>query len=385
MKASTIAFFIIAGIFFTSIEIHAQGLQEDLVVLSSDFAKYNLNESNIPEKWEDGMHTSGEKGTFEWWYFDAHLDDGSTVVIVFFTKFMTNINKPLTPLVTVNIDKADGTKIEKSMYGVPEDFFASKDSCNVKIGKNYFVGNLRTYEVHFEDEDINLTAKITRTTESWRPKTGRLLFGKEKSKEFNWLVPVPKGEVKLSYSHNNKEINTSGSCYHDHNWGNNSILELFNHWYWSRAEIGPYSVIAAEMIAEKEFNSESNIVFNISKGGKTITENGEAVTLYRTIGKTHPRLDKKISDDLIFIYNNPKDEYRYEYYLYKEGFIVESDLLEAVLGKGLKYRMVKMLTKLDPAYFRFKGKAELRVYKGDVLVDKHISNTAVWELMHFGK
>jgi hypothetical protein len=46
---------------------------------------------------------------------------------------------------------------------------------------------------------------------------------------------------------------------------------------------------------------------------------------------------------------------------------------------------VKMLTKLDPAYFRFKGKAELRVYKGDVLVDKHISNTAVWELMHFGK
>jgi hypothetical protein len=53
---------------------------------------YNLNESNTPEKWEDGIRTSGEKGTYEWWYFDAHLDDGSTVVIVFFTKFMTSIN-----------------------------------------------------------------------------------------------------------------------------------------------------------------------------------------------------------------------------------------------------------------------------------------------------
>jgi predicted secreted hydrolase len=36
------------------------------------------NESNTPEKWEDGIRTSGEKGTYEWWYFDAHLDDGDS-------------------------------------------------------------------------------------------------------------------------------------------------------------------------------------------------------------------------------------------------------------------------------------------------------------------
>jgi hypothetical protein len=30
-----------------------------------------------------------------------------------------------------------------------------------------------------------------------------------------------------------------------------------------------------------------------------------------------------------------------------------------------------MLTGINPAYFRFKGRAELRVYKGNVLVDKH--------------
>jgi hypothetical protein len=82
-----------------------------------------------------------KKGTYEWWYFDAHLDDGSTIVIVFFTKFMTNINKSLTPLVTLNIDKADGTKIEKSFSVIQT--ISSKDSCNVKIGKNYFVGNLK--------------------------------------------------------------------------------------------------------------------------------------------------------------------------------------------------------------------------------------------------
>jgi hypothetical protein len=74
-------------------------------------------------------------------------------------------------------------------------------------------------------------------------------------------------------------------------------MELFNHWYWSRAEIGPYNVIASEMIAEKEFNNESTIVLTSQKTGK-ITDNGEYVTLYRTIGKMHPTLDK-VSDNLL--------------------------------------------------------------------------------------
>jgi hypothetical protein len=36
--------------------------------------------------WEDGMRTDGSKNTFEWWYFDLELDDGSKLVISFFTK-----------------------------------------------------------------------------------------------------------------------------------------------------------------------------------------------------------------------------------------------------------------------------------------------------------
>jgi hypothetical protein len=96
----------------------------------------------------------------------------------------------------------------------------------------------------------------------------------------------------------------------------------------------------------------------------------------------HPTLDKEVSDNLL-LFMIAEDEYRYEYYLYKENFIVESNLLEELL-KGLKYTMVKMLTGINPAYFRFKGRAELRVYKGNVLVDKHVSSSAVWELMYFG-
>ena len=35
------------------------------------------------ELWEDGMRTDGGKGTYEWWYFDAYLNDGSKLAITF--------------------------------------------------------------------------------------------------------------------------------------------------------------------------------------------------------------------------------------------------------------------------------------------------------------
>ncbi len=213
-----------------------------------------------------------------------------------------------------------------------------------------------------------------------------MTFGIEKEKLFNWVVAIPQGKVDLTYTHDNETVVTSGSCYHDHNWGNISMAKLFNNWYWSRAEIGPYNIIASEMISEKEFNNDNIVVFNISKDGKTIADNGARVKLYRTYGKMHPVFNKDISDDLLFIYNNPDDEYRYELYLIKEKIIEEIDILEDSLGsKGFKYFLAKTITGFDGAYFRFAGKSEIKVFKANKLIEKHSSATAVWELMYFGK
>ncbi len=386
MKRITEALGVLIFLIICSNEVFAQKEKSSLMKMSENYQKYNLvPNTNIPEKWEDGIRTTGQKGTFEWWYFDGHLKDSSTIVIVFYTKPMINLNQKLQPMVSLDITKPDGSKILKEFECKPEDFFASKDSCNVQIGKNYFVGNLKEYKIHLEDEEIKLTANIKRTTESWRPKTGFLVFGKDESKEFSWVVPVPQGEVDLTYEYQGETIHTEGSCYHDHNWGNYPMNSLFNHWYWSRAEIGPYNIIASETVSEKEFNNETNIVFNISKDGKTIEDRGEYVTLYRSYGKMHSELNKDISDNLIFIYDNPADEYRYEYSLYREKTIHEVDLLEKTLGGGIKYRMAKLFTKNRPAYFRFTGKAEIKVYKNNQLIENHISNSAIWELMYYGK
>ncbi len=355
-------------------------------LISQDFEKFKLKSGNIPEKWEDGIRTTGGKGTYEWWYFDAHLEDGSTAVIIFYTKHITKVKKRLSPLVTVSIVQADGTKLDRIITFDPKEFSAVKDSCNVQIGKNYFRGNLKNYTIHFEDEELNITATLDRETESWRPKTGILEFGNDRKDYFAWVVPVPKGQVKLNYTYKGNNYEGKGSGYHDHNWGNTSLIKLFNHWYWARAEVGPYSMIASEMIAEKKYNHESIIVLNIAKDGKTVIDNESLVKAYRTYGKMDDKLNKDISDDLSFIYYNPEDKLRYEINLHKQHTLSSADLLLSTLGKkNLKYRLARLLTGFNGAYYRFSGIAEIKVYKDDRLLESYSSPTAIWELMYFGK
>ncbi len=353
-----------------------------------DFKKYGLNPSNSPEKWEDGMRSDGSSGTYEWWYLDSHLEDGSTAVIVFFTKHFNNVNKPLSPLITIEMERPDGVKIIKSINYEDKLFSSAKDSCDVRIGDNYFRGNLDEYEIHFEDEDLNITAKVTRTAESWRPKTGHMEFGEDAKDYFAWVVSVPAGKVDFAYTYKGEKFHLQGSCYHDHNWGNRNMVDLFNHWYWSRAEIGPYTIIASEMVAEKEYDNQNILVYNLSKNGKIIADNEECLKLYKTHGMKHPTLNKNISNELSFVYDDPKTGYRYEYNLYREAIIYETDLLLAALGKGrkdLKYRLIRLFTGFDGAYFRFKGRAEIKVFKDDKLIEFLKGDKAFWELMYFGK
>lgn len=357
--------------------------------ISDDFQRFGLQPGNVPEEWEDGMRTGdGGPGTYEWWYFDADLADGGKAVIIFYTKEFTEVDQPLTPIIRLDVFRGDGTFISKALVFDGADFSAATDTCNVTVGNNYFRGNLQSYEIHVEDSDLNFTATLQRTTQSWRPKTGHMVFGPEEQKQFNWVVAVPAGDVNITYTYQGASSSVTGFGYHDHNWGNIDMRELINHWYWSRAKLGPYNIIAAEITAEKNFDNDNIMVFNVSKDGQTIADDGDQVTLYRTLGKVTPDsiLNKDISEKLVFIYDNPNDTRRYEYYLYKQQTILASDLLETALGgKGREYWLTRLRTGFDGAYFRFAGRSELRVYDNNQLVEEYESPFAIWELMYFGK
>ena len=223
-----------------------------------------------------------------------------------------------------------------------------------------------------------------RTTESWRPKTGYFIYGNQ-GKEFTWLVPVPQGEAEITYTHKGKTHNLKGSCYHDHNFGNENMANLINHWYWARAEIGPYNLIAAELISDKKYDNVPIVVFNVSKDGKTIADNGENVKLFRTYGNMQIAGERPVSDELMFVYEAENEEYKYEYTLVRKKNLMEVKIPDALITSKLKRRLAKIIIGFDGAYYRMSGTANLKVYKKKILIEEYTSEKAVWELMYFGE
>src|SRR5246127_2876301 len=112
----------------------------------ADYQKLGIDPVEV-EQFEDGQRIGTEKGRYEWWYFDAHLDNGATIVVVFYTKPNVSPNGPLAPRVTINITLPDGRTFEKFLDTKPESFSASKSGCDVRIGANRFVGDLHRYRI----------------------------------------------------------------------------------------------------------------------------------------------------------------------------------------------------------------------------------------------
>jgi len=52
---------------------------------------------------EDGLRTDSGRGYLELWYIDAHLDGGSTVVIIYLTKALMDCNGPMEPGVLIAV------------------------------------------------------------------------------------------------------------------------------------------------------------------------------------------------------------------------------------------------------------------------------------------
>jgi len=82
----------------------------------ADYERLGLSRSEIAP-WEDGARTDDSPGTYEWWYFDAHLADGAKLVVSFMNKeTIAEPKKPLAPVLRLGLDLADGRHFEKLVH-----------------------------------------------------------------------------------------------------------------------------------------------------------------------------------------------------------------------------------------------------------------------------
>lgn len=330
----------------------------------------------VVDEWEDGMRTEGTPGNYEWWYSDAHFDDGTTFAVVFFAKPLAPLEKPLTPQIEVNYAAPDGTTFMKVYEFEPEEFSASKETCDVRIGKNYFRGNLKEYEIHVETDDVRFDIKIKGETEPFHhPGDGTNHYG-DTGKYLGWLVAVPQGKIEATVAIEGKTRKLEGSAYHDHNWGNEALQNLVNHWYWSRTEIGPYTLINSALACPKEYDLVDWGSVIMAKNGKIIHDKPEYQTFFRSTPHVQPVTGKLVSDTIRFCYDEHGSGY--ELTLTKERNIVNRFMIE-----DEEERRLSREQGFDIGYHRMVGHAELKIIENGCVKETLTNDAAVWEMMSF--
>jgi len=355
-----------------------QPIPSSIRLAKEDFHRLGLNPAHV-EPWEDGMRTNGGRGSYEWWYFDSHLDDGSKLVIVFLTKNFATPNRPLTPTVVVQYDTSDGTHYEENLTFPKSQFSAAKDSCDVRIGENVFLGDLSQYTIRLRGKIIRTEITLTGRVPAWRPGTGQIFFGKHDEYFFAWLPSVPEGSVAAELTIDGQTKRVSGTGYHDHNWGNVSMLRLMNHWYWGRAKIGDYTVISSFITAEKKYGYQTFPIFLLSKNGEVIAESSlDSPAFSQQEEFIDDFTQKPVHHKLIYDYRDGIHRYVITYHR-------EKDLLRAKFIDSLPppAQLLAKIIGFSGAYLRFTGEATLERYENDELTEC-VSEPAIWELMYFG-
>jgi hypothetical protein len=329
--------------------------------------------------WEDGARTDGRAGTYEWWYFDAHLDDGAKLVVVFYTKNFTDINRPLAPMIRIDLDLPDGTSYNKLSEWKPEEYSASRDRCDVRIGDNSFSGDLHRYTITARIEEIVVDVSLTGEVPAWRPGTGHMYFGPQDEHEFDWLPAVPQGTVDATYRVDGNTHTARGVGYHDHNWGNAPMNSLINHWYWARGQAGPYTTIASYITAEERYGYTELPIFMLARDGRVIADDATKVTFEELGTYTDTDSGKPVADVTRYTYTDGDDTYIVTFTRYRD--LAVNRLIDELHGPK---KVAARLIRFDGAYLRFTGELRIEHRRADMVVDSY-ADSAIWELMYLGK
>jgi hypothetical protein len=343
---------------------------------ATEYEKLGINPSRV-EPWEDGFRTDGGPGTYEWWYFDFNLDDGSTLVIDYLDKNPTSPGTGLEPFTTLSLDTPGQQTVSRTVTARAADFASSRERCDVRVGPCSVSGDLHEYTLHFQSPDVRADLTLRGSVPPWRPGTGVSFFSPEKY--FAWLPSVPQGTVGGTLVVQGRSITVSGVGYHDHNWGNASLVDLVHHWYWGRAQVGPYTVIASWITATPAYGSGEIPVFMLARDGAIVAEDGTRVRFSALDLETDPYTKKPAAGTLVYNYADGEVAYRVT-------FQRQTDLVRTRLADTLPWAqaLLSRLAGFDGAYLRFGGTITLERFEAGALVESVSQQSGVWELMYFG-
>jgi hypothetical protein len=316
-----------------------------------DFQRLGLQKDRM-EPWEDGAHTDGSPGTWEWWYMDAEFD-GATLAIFMMTKPWVSHYLSLTPSVYVTLKLPDGSTIQKAATIPADEFSAAKDECDMRMGPNYFRGDLHTYQAHVEIDDFVADIHLTGTVRAWRPGTGYLFFGQHDEDFFATSQPVPLGDARVTVRGKDLDLKGHGPGYIDRGWTNVPQVKLLHDWYWARVQFGDYLVLATNVTAEKAYGYHEFREFLVAHG-------------------------KPVANTISFDYQDGRT--RYTVTFQRDKTFLHMKFIDTMTGAELeKARAMNY----DGALLRFTGTATFVHSEGDEIIYTQ-QKEAFWELAYYG-
>jgi hypothetical protein len=227
---------------------------------------------------DDGLHVDPHRrGVYEWWYFDAHLDSGHTVVVFFHA---SNPNPGLqgkTGIEFVLLDP-DGHRTQKFFSHPKSDFSAAVDRPEVRLGKSFIkvdqpAGRLPVYEIYVDEPNLGCHLTYTAEVNGWKPGTGYSHFGD--TDYFAWVVPVPRASVSGTISVGQKTWQVSGIGYHDHNWLNFQFPRIINYWMWGRVYSESYTLAYAYIQCNDKVYNHTVKALMLADGSEIVLSSGE--------------------------------------------------------------------------------------------------------------
>jgi len=196
---------------------------------------------------EDGAHRLPSDKFFEWWYFDAHFDNGYQLAVALHTSLFNVISRPA--VIAIHLYGPDGWKVVEVATFKPSEVRNAFGRCDVGLGSSRVWDAGDHYGVYVEQGAIRVSLKYHREVEGLQIGTGVLYAAPASEQSFHWIIPLPRASVSGWLQVDGERMDVSGIGYHDHNWGNLDLGDIFQRWTWGRGVAGEYTLVFGDLLA----------------------------------------------------------------------------------------------------------------------------------------